>query len=64
MSHAIKKREETNCRQHGVPRSATREQRTAETREKELRDIEQYRTLVNQIQNRVRGRIWHNDSIC
>ncbi|KAK5958659.1 Rab geranylgeranyltransferase [Knufia fluminis] len=38
---------------HGVPRAATREQRTVEARKKELQEIEQYRSLVTDIQDGV-----------
>ena len=39
--------------QHGVPRAATREQRSAEARQKELKEIEQYKNLVSEIQRGV-----------
>lgn len=39
--------------QHGIPRASTREERTAEARQRELREIEQYKTLVADIQKGV-----------
>ncbi|KIV97801.1 hypothetical protein PV10_01508 [Exophiala mesophila] len=38
---------------HGVPRTAVREERTTENREKELREIQQYQGLVEEVNEKV-----------
>ncbi|KAJ9614638.1 Rab geranylgeranyltransferase [Cladophialophora chaetospira] len=38
---------------HGVPRAATREERTAEARQKELKEISQYQQLVEEVNTKV-----------
>ncbi|KIX05305.1 uncharacterized protein Z518_06177 [Rhinocladiella mackenziei CBS 650.93] len=41
---------------HGVPRTATREARTAEARQKELKEISQYQQLVEEVNKKVDAR--------
>ena len=45
--------------QHGIPRRATKEDKSTEAREREAKEIQRYQELVEVVESQVSLHIWH-----